>query len=146
MINASKASENICTNRWIFHFPLCSRLSFLLDSTLHLHCCHYNTTLRSKMFCTWCGKLPVAILSTQCTDRFLPYRHSCDVLINSSTATLSVRYCGVRRGMRTVASSLGRSFLRTSGSLFTHLMTASNTSNRLKKWTARCSINNRKNC
>lgn len=84
------------------------------------------------------NKLPVAILLTQCTDfptctdRFLPYRHSCDVLISSSTDTLSVRYCGVRRGMRTVASSFGRSFLRITGSLFTHLMTASNTFNRLK--------------
>lgn len=84
------------------------------------------------------SKLPVAILSIQCTDRFLSYRHSCDVLISSSTDTLSVRYCGVRRGMRTVASSFGRSFFRTSGSLFTHLMTASNTSNRSKQWTVRC--------
>jgi hypothetical protein len=138
MANGSKAQENICTE-WIFHFPLCSRFSFLLDITLHLHCCHYNTTAKNKYFAhNMATQLPLTVLSTRwtafptCTDRSLPYRHSCDVLINSSTDTLSVRYCGVSRGMRTVASSLGRSFLRTSGSLFTHRMTASNTSNRLK--------------
>jgi hypothetical protein len=94
-------------------------------------CIYTVATIRQHCAVKHCAH--EAILSTQCTDRFLPYRHSCDVLISSSTDTLSVRYCGVRRGMRTVARSFGRSFFRKTGSLFTHLMTASNTFNRIKQ-------------
>lgn len=145
MTNGSKAWLNRCTSRWISHFPSTPDYLFCLTSP----CIYTVATITQHCAVKYwahdvANKLPVAILLTQYTDfptytdRFLPYRHSCDVLISSSTDTLSVRYCGVRRGMRTAASSFGRSFFRTSGSLFTHLMTASNTSNRLKQWTVRC--------